>query len=125
MRLEILVVGAFGFLGAVARFFVYLWYGNKDAASFPWATLTVNVLGCLLIGIIGGLVERQVPNHRLIYLSGSVGFLGAFTTFSAFGFETLNLLRNQEITLAFANVGANMVLGLLAVWLGRILILPG
>lgn len=119
MKMEILIVGLFGFLGSITRFLVYIWFGNKNITSFPWATFAVNIIGCLFIGIIGGLVEKQIPNHRLIYLAGSVGFLGAFTTFSAFGFETLNLIRSEEMGMAFANIAANLIFGLIAVWLGR------
>ena len=119
MIFELLLVGTGGFLGSITRYLIYLWFGAREWISFPWATLVINVLGCLLVGMIGSLVERSVPYHRHILLMGSVGFLGAFTTFSAFGFETVNLLKNQQILLAFANVLANLCLGLVAVLLGR------
>jgi len=121
LKTDLLIVGLSGFCGSIARYCVYLWFGNRNLTSFPWATLAVNVLGCLLIGAIGALVERSVPNHRQLFLIGSVGFLGAFTTFSAFGFETLALLRNQQTSLALLNIGANVLIGISAVWLGRYL----
>ncbi|MBL7542880.1 MAG: CrcB family protein [Bdellovibrionaceae bacterium] len=119
MKMELLIVGTFGFVAAIMRFLVYVWLGDRSTSSFPWATFTVNTVGCFLIGILGTLVEKQIPNYRLLYLAGSVGFLGTFTTFSAFGFETLHLLRNQEIGLAVANIAANIIIGLSAVFLGR------
>jgi fluoride exporter len=123
MLLSVLVVGISGFFGSVARYLIYLWASSKNFTSFPLATLLINVSGCLLIGLIGSLVERAVPYHRHLFLIGSVGFLGSFTTFSAFGFETFNLLRLGLIGPATLNILGNMVLGLLAVWLGRVLAL--
>lgn len=121
MTLNLLIVGLSGFFGSIARYLVYIYFGPRNATSFPWATFFVNVTGCLLIGIIGALIERSVPYHRHLYLVGSVGFLGAFTTFSAFGLETISLLRNQQSLLALMNVGANLVLGFVAVVVGRFL----
>lgn len=119
MKLEILIVGVSGFFGSIARFLIYLWMNPRNSTSFPFATLLINLSGCFLIGIMGGLVERAVPFHRHFFLIGSVGFLGAFTTFSAFGYETFALLRAEQSLLAGANIAANVVLGLLVVWVGR------
>ncbi len=125
MKMDLLIVGSFGFIGAISRYLVYVWLGHKNIGSFPWATFTVNIIGCFFIGIVGTLVEKQVPNFRFLYLAASVGFLGTFTTFSAFGFETLSLVRNQEVGMAFANIAANLCVGLIAVALGRWLTLLG
>lgn len=116
---NILLVGAFGFIGSVCRYLVYVWFSSRHFGNFPWATLAVNVLGCLLIGVIGTLVEKSIPNYQNLYLIASVGFLGAFTTFSTFGFETLNLIRFENLILALANVAANIIIGILAVYAGR------
>ncbi len=121
MVLDLLVIGVSGFLGAIARYLVYFYFSARNLTSFPWATFTVNVFGCFLIGVIAALIERAIPYHRHLYLIGSVGFLGAFTTFSAFGLETLNLLRHENYSLAFLNVGANVAVGLGMVFLGRLL----
>ena len=69
--------------------------------------------------VIGTLVEKSIPNYQNLYLIASVGFLGAFTTFSTFGFETLNLIRFENLILALANVAANIIIGILAVYAGR------
>lgn len=119
MKNELLIVGTAGFLGSISRYLIGVWIGGRNSTAFPIATLLVNLVGCFLIGILSILVERSFPQHRSLYLFGSVGFLGAFTTFSAFGLETLQLLRNQQPSLAFANVIANVALGLVAVWAGR------
>ncbi|OFZ53193.1 MAG: hypothetical protein A2428_11865 [Bdellovibrionales bacterium RIFOXYC1_FULL_54_43] len=122
MLLNVLVVGISGFLGSICRYLVYLWTASRGLNSLPVATLLINVSGCLLIGVVGVLVERAVPFHRHLFLAGSVGFLGAFTTFSAFGFETFNLIRDSQVGWAVANVLANVLLGLAAVWIGRTIV---
>jgi CrcB protein len=114
-----LVVGLGSFLGGIARYalsgLVHRWAG----AGFPWGTLVVNVAGCFLIGGALHLVEDRAmlaPETRLFV---AVGLLGGFTTFSAFGWETFELMRRSQPTLAILNVAGNVLLGLAAVWLGR------
>ncbi len=117
--LLILCVGAGGFLGAVARYIVGGWVQDLlQKPSFPYGTLTVNVVGCLLIGALMGLVEsRQLfgPEIRAFLL---IGLLGGFTTFSTFGYETMALIRGGETVAAVANVSLQVGLGLAAVWSG-------
>lgn len=110
-----------GALGAVSRYLVSGWAHQWVQTTFPIGTLTVNILGCGLIGFLTGLSETREwlsPELRLLLL---VGVLGGFTTFSTFGFETFSMLRDGEWTRALVNVGLQMVLGLLAVWLGVML----
>jgi CrcB protein len=110
--MKLLAIGLGGAFGALAR------YGLSGllqrGAAFPVGTLAVNVLGCFLIGV---LFERLGPGARQFVV---VGVLGGFTTFSAFGYETLELLRGGEPRLALANVAANVVLGVGAVLVGRL-----
>lgn len=85
---------------------------------FPWGTLAVNIGGCFVIGLLFGLGEtRQLfsPQARLFLL---VGVLGGFTTFSTFGLESFNLLRDGEAARALANVALHIIVGLGAVWAG-------
>lgn len=117
---NILLVGLGGFIGSVLR---YLASGYVQQSSrsidFPFGTLAVNVIGCFVIGFLAQLAEERgvfTSESRSFIL---VGILGGFTTFSSFGNETLNLARDSQMLNALANVGANVVLGLLAVWLGR------
>lgn len=118
---SIIWVGTGGFLGSVLR---YLVSGAVQQLSgsldFPYGTLAVNVIGCLLIGFLSQLVEmRGVLNAeaRLLILTG---VLGGFTTFSTWSNETMNMLRDGQTGLALVNVGGSIALGLFAVWLGYI-----
>ncbi len=114
-----LLVGAGGFIGSVFRFsaggFVYRVLGST---TLPYGTLLVNVIGCFAIGVLGGLGDsRQVIGTEL-RLFFFIGILGGFTTFSAFGYETLALVRAADPSRAMLNVALNVVAGLLAVWAG-------
>ena len=113
------LVGSGGFIGAVCRFGVYGFIQrNPSLASFPYGTLLVNLLGCFLIGLAIGLIEtRQLasPEIRSFVI---IGVLGGFTTYSAFGFETFALLRDEEILKAISNVLIHIIAGLVLVWIG-------
>ncbi|GMU94136.1 MAG: putative fluoride ion transporter CrcB [Candidatus Hydrogenedentota bacterium] len=120
--LNVLLVGAGGFVGSVGRYLLSGWVQNSvRQAWLPYGTLAVNVVGCLLIGWISGLAEnREVfrPETRVLLL---IGVLGGFTTFSTFGYETFHLARDGEWVKAAGNVTAQVVLGFLAVWAGHAL----
>lgn len=114
-----LLVALGGALGSVARFklseFVLLSY---PSLKFPLGTFVVNLLGCLVIGVLAGMSERpglMSPDTRLFLFTG---ILGGFTTFSAFGLETFSLLRRGEILVASSYVSLSVVVGILAVCLG-------
>ncbi len=89
------------------------------SASFPWGTFAVNVTGCFAIGLLAGLAEERGAPSGSVRTFLFVGVLGGYTTFSSFGNETINLLRGGEALAAAANAGGQLVLGLLAVALGR------
>lgn len=119
---KVLLVGLGGFLGSVLRYlasgWVQDWTGRDD---FPLGTLAVNVVGCLVIGLLSQLADARgafSPEYRAFVF---VGILGGFTTFSSFGNETLSLWRDRQTWLALVNITAQLVLGLGAVWLGRVL----
>jgi CrcB protein len=113
------IVGSGGFLGALARYGLSgLVHRQVPHTTFPYGTLVVNLVGCLVIGALAGLAEsRQLfgPEIRTFAL---IGILGAFTTFSTFGYETLAMIRDGEHLRASANVGMHVILGLALVWLG-------
>ncbi len=116
---KIVIVGMGGFLGAVSRYLVSGWVHKwVPQATFPWGTLVVNLLGCFLLGLLGGLVDNRqlfTPEVRAFLL---IGLLGAFTTFSTFSYETMAVLRDGQWVAGFANIGMSVVFGLLAVFLG-------
>jgi len=117
-----LLVGLGGFLGSVLRYGASgLVHRLAPSTLFPLGTLSVNVLGSLLIGLLGGLAESRGilgPESRLLLL---IGFLGGFTTFSTFAFETLGLMRAGQTTLVLGNVLGQVCLSLIAVWAGLVL----
>lgn len=116
-----LVVG--GSLGAVARWGLHRWIDGRVLADspFPWGILLVNVLGCFLFGWLFALMEARDWATEALRLALFTGFLGSFTTFSTFGWNTLELLRGGQAALAFGNVAASVVLGIAAVWAGFLL----
>ena len=107
----------------MCRYLVTTQIGARFGTMFPWGTLSVNLLGSLLMGWILGLIllltERTGSGlGEAARLLLTVGFLGGFTTFSSFSMETLTLLRGGSLFYALANIGMNVILGLLAAWLG-------
>lgn len=117
---NILLVGFGGFIGSVLRYLAsgYVQQASKSV-DFPYGTLAVNVMGCFAIGFLAQLAESRGALTSESRLFVFFGILGGFTTFSSFGNETLNLARDSQMMNALANVGLNVVIGLLAVWLGR------
>ena len=117
--IKLVLIGAGGFLGSILR---YLMSGFAQSLSqstvFPYGTLAVNMLGCLCIGFLSRLCTSSALISADTQAFLVVGILGGFTTFSAFGNETMNLIREGEAALALLNVGAQVLLGLGAVWVG-------
>lgn len=119
--LNILLVGSGGFIGATLRYLIGRGVHHVFAGiEFPYGTLCANVLGCLLIGFLGGLGESRgifTPEIRLFLF---LGLLGGLTTFSSFGYETFHLTRGLDYTLALANIFLQLGLGFGAVYFGHI-----
>jgi CrcB protein len=115
----VLLVALGGALGSVARFKLsgYVLHHTIDW-RFPAGTFAVNVLGCLVAGLLAGLAEKYAFLSTEARLLLFTGILGGFTTFSAFGLETMYLLRRGEVLFAGANIFFSVALGLLALWLG-------
>ncbi|MDJ0781619.1 MAG: fluoride efflux transporter CrcB [Desulfosarcinaceae bacterium] len=120
--LKFVIIAVGGAIGALARYGLGgLVQQLTQTASFPAGTLVVNLTGCLLIGIGGGLMEaRQFFNPEMrAFLF--IGFLGSFTTFSTFGLESFNLARDGQWLLAALNIGLSVMVGLAAVLAGSML----
>ena len=119
---KLFLAGIGGFIGSSLRYavtgYVQTWSRSID---FPYGTLAVNLIGCFLIGFLSQLAESRgiltAESRTFIF----IGILGGFTTFSAFGNETMNLWREGENLLAMANIAAHLLLGLGAVWASRAL----
>jgi CrcB protein len=116
---NVLLVGIGGFIGSALRYLLGGYVQQSSKSIFPYGTLAVNVLGCFVIGFLSQLAENRGAFSSEARTFIFIGILGGFTTFSSFGNETLNLARDGEMLNAFANIGLNVFLGLLAVWLGR------
>ena len=117
---NLLLVGLGGFIGSILRYLLSGYVqGSSRSVDFPFGTLAVNLIGCFVIGFLAQLAEGRGLFTSQARTFIFVGILGGFTTFSSFGNETINLARDSQFVNALANIGANVILGLLAVWLGR------
>jgi CrcB protein len=118
---QFLLVGIGGWLGAASRYYLGLWMAARLGTTFPYGTFLINVTGCLILGFFGTLaIDRALlvpPEFRLLV---SVGFVGAYTTFSTFGFETIRMLEDGDVLLAVGYVLGSVLLGLLAVYCGGV-----
>ena len=119
--IKILLAGAGGFVGSILRYSLAGMVQDFSRSRFPYGTLAVNLLGCFAIGLLAQLAETRgmfnAETRTLVF----VGVLGGFTTFSAFGNETINLWRGGETGLGLINITAHLVLCLGGVWLSRAL----
>ncbi|MBX3402158.1 MAG: fluoride efflux transporter CrcB [Phycisphaeraceae bacterium] len=104
--------------GGVARWGAQEACARQFGKQFPWGTLAVNVLGCLLVGFLAAMFATSWNIREEYRLGLIVGFLGGFTTFSAFGRETFVLATGHQLGWALANIALSVGLGLAAVWAG-------
>ncbi|EHW9789753.1 TPA: fluoride efflux transporter CrcB [Listeria innocua] len=111
-----LYVGIFGALGGMCRYAMNLWLGGGD---FPSATLAVNLIGCFLLAFLMQFLAEK-SRISLVILNGiGTGFIGAFTTFSAFSVDTIELLQQGEMVLAISYILVSLIGGLVMVQFGR------
>lgn len=116
---NLLVIGLGGFLGAVARYALGLWIGQKWDRSFPLGTFFINVSGSFLIGFLMALFPEKLmlsPQWRMFLV---IGFLGSYTTFSTFEYETGALLRDNEWFMAAFNIALSVIIGFAALKVGE------
>ena len=115
---RLIFIGVAGLLGTVARFGVSEIASKRLGTTFPVGTLIVNVVGCFLAGILFYALQERSSVSETVRLAVMVGFLGGFTTFSAFGVQTFALLKNGEIVLGLLNVAVSNLVGIAVVWIG-------
>ena len=125
MLRKLILIACAGGLGSLARYAIAGWVQSLSTKPFPWGTVVVNLVGCLVFGLLWSLFESRVNvsgETRAIVLTG---FIGAFTTFSTFMFETAQLMRDSQYLLAAGNVLLHNGVGICAIFaglaLGRIL----
>ncbi|TMA15967.1 MAG: fluoride efflux transporter CrcB [Deltaproteobacteria bacterium] len=120
--IPILLVAVGGALGAVARYLVATAFAHRLGVQWPWGTLFINLSGCVLISLFLGAGSERMADSNLRYLL-PIGFVGAYTTFSTYEYETMRLFQLGRGTGALAYVAASNLLGFAAVcagaWLGR------
>lgn len=114
---KILMVAAGGALGAVVRFILGILFG-KFLSPFPFSTFFINVTGSFLIGLLAVVFTEKLPLHENLKIFLTVGFLGAYTTFSTFELETLELLREKHALTAFLYISLSFAAGLIGVFSG-------
>jgi len=117
IKMNWLLVALGGAIGASFRYSVAL-YLVKPATVFPWATWSVNIVGCFLAGVFFAFSEKYIFLQNEVRLFLMVGILGGFTTFSSFGLETFMLLRQGEMVLALSYVLSSLIIGLIFLVIG-------
>jgi CrcB protein len=116
--LKLLLIGLAGFAGTLTRYWLSGVIARRYGETFPYGTLAVNALGCFVAGFLFYFMYERFLNSPTSRSLVFIGFLGAFTTFSSYSLQTFMLLRDGEFYLAFLNMAASNILGLLLVWAG-------
>ncbi|GAP72736.1 fluoride efflux transporter CrcB [Candidatus Symbiothrix dinenymphae] len=118
MMKQILLVGLGGGVGSILRFLASKWLMQSDKCGFPWATFLVNVLGCLLIGLLIGWSQRHNALDADMRALLVAGFCGGFTTFSTFSLENVQLFQTGQYATLVLYISATLIIGLAAVYAG-------
>lgn len=114
------MVGIGGCMGSIARFWLGVYVGHRMGNRFPYGTFIINISGCFMVGFIMAILSQKTylsPNWRYLI---PIGFIGAYTTFSTFEYETLRALQDGQITAGLLNVFLSLIVGFAMVWAGVI-----
>jgi len=111
---EVAWVGIGGFAGAVARYLLGGWIAARLGTTFPYGTFVINITGSFILGVVMGTLEGHLLSP-VVRLAGAIGFIGAYTTFSTWTYETMRLLEDGSRQLAMANVFGSLLVGMAAV----------
>ena len=122
MLRTILIVGSGGFIGSVMRYLVQIFVEKGLSSTFPWGTFVANIAGSFIIGVVFALAQKGNLLSVEWRLFLAVGICGGFTTFSSFAYNNLIMLKDGIYGQFIWNVGGSLVFGLLAVYLGMILV---
>ena len=117
----IIAIAIAGAIGALARFGISTLFLQRFGDRFPWGTIVINVTGAFAIGLLFGIFGQRVGGAVWLRTALVVGFLGAYTTFSAFSLETVRLFEDGAFGLGIANAAGSVVAGLVAVYVGILL----
>jgi fluoride exporter len=118
MAKQLIFIAAGSAFGGVLRFLISKWMNTAMTSAFPYGTLAVNLAGCLLIGLFYGVGLKHPSTSPTVMLFLTTGFCGGFTTFSAFGYENLQLLKNGAFGLAATYIAVSVIGGLVLTFLG-------
>jgi len=118
---QLLAIAAGGAVGSVLRFLMSTWVHSFAGRGFPYGTLTVNVLGSLVMGFLFVLFLDRLTDNAVLRAGILIGALGGFTTFSSFSIETFNLIEQGAVLKALLNMAGSLVLCVGATWIGVIL----
>ena len=116
--MRVVWIGIAGFCGAAARYWLDGVVSRATSGSFPWGTWVVNVSGCFVIGLAATVLTERLLPHPTVRLALTVGFVGAYTTFSTFAYESVRLGQDGAFGLATLNVVTSLAAGLGATWVG-------
>lgn len=116
--MTIALIALFGAAGAVSRYAVDSWVSDATGGQFPWGTLTVNVAGAFLLGVLVAVTTERLLLDQNWRIGLGIGFLGSFTTFSTFAYESVRLAEDSAWLMTAANVFGMIAIGLLAAFAG-------